>query len=205
MHPATYRRGAAAIARRHRSVVATANRTHPPAMPYDTALADRVTRVFTARRVPFETKAMMGGLCFMVDGKMCVGVEKDRLMVRLDPAVEAAALARPGCQPMELTPSLPPLGRASPNAAHCLPAFWNEEVAGYLRCAPVVSHAPACSAHRPPHERLRLRPPRGPRNRRATPPLARPRPRLQPPRQSLEEAPRRLRLKRVSETASCVG
>jgi hypothetical protein len=41
-------------------------------------------------------------------------------MVRLDPVVETAALARSGCQPMELTPSLPPLGRASPNAAHCL-------------------------------------------------------------------------------------
>jgi TfoX/Sxy family transcriptional regulator of competence genes len=72
-------------------------------MPYDTILADRVTDVFTARRVPFETKAMMGGLCFMVRGKMCVGVTKDRLMVRLDPAVEAAALARPGCQPMDFT------------------------------------------------------------------------------------------------------
>ncbi len=72
-------------------------------MAYDTALADRVTDMFTARRVPFETKAMMGGLCFMVDGKMCVGVEKDRLMVRLDPAVEAGALARPGCKPMDFT------------------------------------------------------------------------------------------------------
>jgi hypothetical protein len=36
-------------------------------------------------------------------GKMCVGVEKARLMVRLDPAVEAEALARPGCQPMDFT------------------------------------------------------------------------------------------------------
>lgn len=72
-------------------------------MAYDTALADRVTDLFTARRVRFETKAMMGGLCFMVDGKMCVGVEKARLMVRLDPAVEAAALAQPGCHPMDFT------------------------------------------------------------------------------------------------------
>ena len=29
---------------------------------------------------------MFGGLCFMVNDKMCVGVEKERLMVRLDPA-----------------------------------------------------------------------------------------------------------------------
>ena len=72
-------------------------------MAYDSALADRVSDAFTARRVAFETKAMMGGLCFMVDGKMCVGVEKQRLMVRLDPAEEAEALKLPGCKPMDFT------------------------------------------------------------------------------------------------------
>lgn len=46
---------------------------------------------------------MMGGLCFMVDGKMCLGVESERLMVRLDPAVYEAALQRPGCRPMDFT------------------------------------------------------------------------------------------------------
>ena len=72
-------------------------------MAYDSALADRVTDMLTARRVSFATKAMMGGLCFMVDNKMCVGVEKDRLMVRLDPAVEAEAMKQPGCKPMDFT------------------------------------------------------------------------------------------------------
>src|SRR5688572_8005585 len=72
-------------------------------MAYDSALADRVTDLLTARRAPFETKAMMGGLCFMVDGKMCVGVEKARLMVRLDPAVESEALTLRGCKPMDFT------------------------------------------------------------------------------------------------------
>lgn len=72
-------------------------------MAYDSALADRVTDALTSRCVSFETKSMMGGLCFMVDGKMCVGVEKARLMVRLDPAVEDQALARKGCKPMDFT------------------------------------------------------------------------------------------------------
>ncbi len=72
-------------------------------MAYDSALADRVTDLFQERRVSFVTKAMMGGLCFMVDGKMCVGVEQARLMVRLDPAMEAEALNRPGCKPMDFT------------------------------------------------------------------------------------------------------
>lgn len=72
-------------------------------MAYDTALADRVTDLLVSHRASFETKAMMGGLCFMVNGKMCVGVEKQRLMVRLDPAVEADALRRVGCKPMDFT------------------------------------------------------------------------------------------------------
>lgn len=72
-------------------------------MPYDQNLADRISRAFERKGVAFETKAMMGGLCFMVDGKMCVGVTDDRLMARIDPASEAAALAKPGCKPMDFT------------------------------------------------------------------------------------------------------
>lgn len=72
-------------------------------MAYNHALADRVTDHFTATGVPFATRAMMGGLCFMVREKMCVGVTGDRLMVRLDPAVEAAAREQPGCTAMDFT------------------------------------------------------------------------------------------------------
>jgi TfoX/Sxy family transcriptional regulator of competence genes len=72
-------------------------------MPYDERLATRV-RVFLERRqVAYEAKSMMGGLCFMVDGKMCVGIAGERLMARIDPAMEAEALARPGCAPMDFT------------------------------------------------------------------------------------------------------
>ncbi len=72
-------------------------------MAYDSSIADRVTDELTSRRVVFETKAMMGGLCFMVEGKMCLGVTQARLMVRLDPSVEAEALKQPGCKPMDFT------------------------------------------------------------------------------------------------------
>ena len=72
-------------------------------MAYDSAIADRVTDMLVSRRAPFEKKAMMGGLCFMVNGKMCLGVLDSRLMVRLDPAEEAASLKRPGCKPMDFT------------------------------------------------------------------------------------------------------
>jgi TfoX/Sxy family transcriptional regulator of competence genes len=72
-------------------------------MAYDDELADRVRRIFADRNVAFEEKRMMGGLCFMVDGKMCVGVEKERLMARIDPGVYDTALGRKGCVPMDFT------------------------------------------------------------------------------------------------------
>lgn len=72
-------------------------------MAYDEKLAERVRRFFKRRKVAFTEKRMMGGLCFLVDDKMCVGVEKDRLMVRLDPEVYDAALKRKGCMPMDFT------------------------------------------------------------------------------------------------------
>jgi len=72
-------------------------------MAYNEYLAERVRAELKRHRVPVEEKAMMGGLCFMVHDKMCVGVDHDRLMVRLDPAREAEALARPGAAPMDFT------------------------------------------------------------------------------------------------------
>jgi TfoX/Sxy family transcriptional regulator of competence genes len=72
-------------------------------MAYDEYLADRVRELLAARTQRFEEKRMMGGLCFMVNGKMCVGIDKDRLMVRLDPDEYEAALGRKGCVPMDFT------------------------------------------------------------------------------------------------------
>lgn len=48
-------------------------------------------------------KAMFGGLCFMVNDKMCLGVEKERLMVRLDPAMYEEVMEKEGCKPMDFT------------------------------------------------------------------------------------------------------
>lgn len=72
-------------------------------MSFDATLAARVERYFTAKKIPHESKRMMGGLVFMVRGKMCVGVETHRLMARIGPEAEAAALKRPGCRPMDFT------------------------------------------------------------------------------------------------------
>jgi TfoX/Sxy family transcriptional regulator of competence genes len=45
-----------------------------------------------------EEKKMFGGVTFMVRGKMCVSVGKDRIMCRIDPVIHDAALERQGCR-----------------------------------------------------------------------------------------------------------
>ena len=49
---------------------------------------------------------MMGGLCFMVDDKMCLGIYKDQLMVRINPDDRDNLLEKPGASPMDLTGKL---------------------------------------------------------------------------------------------------
>ena len=46
---------------------------------------------------------MMGGLTFMVNDKMCIGVLNDDLMIRLDSADYDVALTRKGCREMDFT------------------------------------------------------------------------------------------------------
>ena len=72
-------------------------------MAYDEALEHRIRQFFKRKRIRPEARAMMGGLCFMVKGKMCVGVEKTRLMARIGPDAYEGALARKGCRPMDFT------------------------------------------------------------------------------------------------------
>jgi TfoX/Sxy family transcriptional regulator of competence genes len=72
-------------------------------MAYNEKLADRVREIITVTHKNVEEKAMFGGLCFMVNDKMCVGVEKERLMVRLDPARYDEVMEKDGCKPMDFT------------------------------------------------------------------------------------------------------
>ena len=72
-------------------------------MAYDELLADRIRAAFRERSVPYDERKMMGGLCFMVDSKMCVGVVKSRLMARIDPEIYEEVLSRRGCREMDFT------------------------------------------------------------------------------------------------------
>jgi TfoX/Sxy family transcriptional regulator of competence genes len=50
-----------------------------------------------------EEKKMMGGLTFMVNSKMCVGILGDNLMARIDPEVYESALKKKDCREMDFT------------------------------------------------------------------------------------------------------
>jgi TfoX/Sxy family transcriptional regulator of competence genes len=72
-------------------------------MAYNERLADRTREIISLTHKNVEEKKMFGGLCFMVNDKMCVGVEKERLMVRLNPDLFEEVMEKEGCKPMDFT------------------------------------------------------------------------------------------------------
>src|SRR5882757_7418484 len=72
-------------------------------MAYNEKLADRVRELIALTHKNVEEKKMFGGLCFMVNDKMCVGVEQERLMIRFDPERTDEVMEKPGCKPMDFT------------------------------------------------------------------------------------------------------
>ncbi|MEM7185529.1 MAG: TfoX/Sxy family protein [Bacteroidota bacterium] len=78
-------------------------------MAYDEFLADRVRNILKEKKVDFYEKKMFGGLCIMVDDKMCCGVlydkrtETDMIMARIGEAAMEEALKKEGSQPMDFT------------------------------------------------------------------------------------------------------
>jgi len=69
---------------------------------YDEKLADRVRKQLAKRRGVAEKK-MFGGLAFLLNGNMSVGLHGDELIVRLDPEETDAALARPHTRIFDIT------------------------------------------------------------------------------------------------------
>lgn len=78
-------------------------------MAFDELLADRTRQAFRELNVATKEKKMMGGLVFMVEDKMCVGIDQDRktgedrLMARIGPEVYEAALKEKGSRKMDFT------------------------------------------------------------------------------------------------------
>ena len=72
-------------------------------MSYDEKLADRTREIISLTHTITEEKRMFGGLCFMVNDKMCVGIERERMMLRIDPAKYEEVMEMEGCRPMDFT------------------------------------------------------------------------------------------------------
>ena len=78
-------------------------------MAYDEFLADRARHLLNQKSVHYEEKKMMGGLCFMVDDKMCFGMHIDKesgsnfLMARVGLDQYEHALSKPHCSIMNFT------------------------------------------------------------------------------------------------------
>ena len=69
---------------------------------YSEQLANRV-RERLAELNNVTEKEMMGGLTFMYNDKMCVGIIKDELLCRIDPALHESCIERTGCRTMDFT------------------------------------------------------------------------------------------------------
>jgi TfoX/Sxy family transcriptional regulator of competence genes len=71
-------------------------------MAFDDALAERL-RDRLRDAVGVHEKKMFGGLAFLTDGNMTVGVHGDDLIARIAPDDTAAALTEAGVRPFDVT------------------------------------------------------------------------------------------------------
>lgn len=69
-------------------------------MAYNVKLADMIRELISLTHKKVEEKAMFGGLCFMVNDKMCVVVHDNEIMLRINPDDMEAAVKKDGCAPM---------------------------------------------------------------------------------------------------------
>jgi TfoX/Sxy family transcriptional regulator of competence genes len=72
-------------------------------MPFDEALGERIAAALRRGGIDFAEKRMFGGLGFMINDKMCVGIVKDQLMVRVLDEKYTDVLRLPHVRPMDFT------------------------------------------------------------------------------------------------------
>jgi hypothetical protein len=70
-------------------------------MCYDEIAAEPMRRALCQRQ-EFIEKKMMGGLCFVANGRMCCRVTGSALLIRVGAPALEQALKRPHARPMEI-------------------------------------------------------------------------------------------------------
>ncbi len=71
-------------------------------MAYSEKIVNRIREALSHLQ-NVEEKKMFGGICFMVNSKMCIGIIGDEMMCRLDPALYEIVLEKKGCREMDFT------------------------------------------------------------------------------------------------------
>ena len=69
-------------------------------MAYNQHMADRMRELIATRTSNVTEKKMFGGLCFLVDDKICVAAKSDQMFLRIAPELYEKALEEDGCEPM---------------------------------------------------------------------------------------------------------
>ncbi len=69
---------------------------------YDPGLAARLEDIL-AGCPGFRPRTMFGGICWMLNGNMCVGIHKDWLIIRVGEAAAASLAAERHVKPMDVT------------------------------------------------------------------------------------------------------
>lgn len=72
-------------------------------MAFNEYLEERINSLLNEKHVQFDARKMMGGLCYMIDDKMCFGIIKDDLMVRVGPNAYPELLEHENARPMDFT------------------------------------------------------------------------------------------------------
>jgi TfoX/Sxy family transcriptional regulator of competence genes len=72
-------------------------------MAYNEQLAERIEQLLEEKKISYFSKKMFGGLCFMVEDKMCLGIVKEELMARIGPDGYQEALQKAYCKEMNFT------------------------------------------------------------------------------------------------------
>ncbi len=103
-------------------------------MAYDEALAERVRQMLSEHQGLTEKK-MFGGISYLLGGKMCCGVIKDDLVVRIGPERYEEALAEPHARPMDFS------GRSTRGFVYVDPDGYrtNEALAKWVKRSPLLS------------------------------------------------------------------
>ena len=70
-------------------------------MAYNIKLAERIRSELNG--IPFVEKKMFGGVGFMLNGNLACGVNKDDLIVRIDPTKHLALLKKLHVRPFDMT------------------------------------------------------------------------------------------------------